>query len=545
MEVEGVHLPNVETEEGKFVHKKVDKKSEALNKMEEDEEKPKSVRSLTLTDNELHITATLDLTEISGKNAVPVEYRRGHSKRKTILNDNSDDRLDENPQLLAVEPWPGDLVQLGLQAILLEKAGYNVPKAVVYYASEKQRLDIEVNDGLKNMAKDFLEQAQKCSQGLRPQPLINDARCPKCSLQPLCLPDEVNYENNKMEGVSPRKIWPPRDDGIQVVTQLQCAKIGVSGMTLRISDREGNVVKEIPLANVESVTVVGHVQVTTQAIHAIADQGIPVAYISAGGRLISISEPAWQVSALVKKSQIEKLSNEKACLELAQNLITAKITNQRTLLMRNCADFPEIREKQLAGLVNKSNEAENIDSLRGFEGNAASIYFEDFAKMIKPAGISGEFEANGRQRRPPPDPVNAGLSLAYTLLSYECVTALRVAGLEPAVGAFHVPRPGRPAFALDLMEPFRPLIADSLILGLFNRGELTAGHFLRTSGGCSLTDSGRKAFFGAYARRMDTEVTHPVFGYKLSYRRMLVLHARMMAAWMAGEIPDTSFLTTR
>ena len=152
---------------------------------------------------------------------------------------------------------------------------------------------------------------------------------------------------------------------------------------------------------------------------------------------------------------------------------------------------------------------------------------------------------NGRQRRPPPDPVNAVLSLGYTMLTHECVSALRLARLEPSIGAFHVCRPGRPALALDLMEPFRPLIADSVMISLFNRAEIGEGHFIRTAAGCMLTDAGRKAFFGAWGRRMETEVTHPVFGYKLSYRRMLVLHARMVSAWMLGEVPTLAFLTTR
>lgn len=159
--------------------------------------------------------------------------------------------------------------------------------------------------------------------------------------------------------------------------------------------------------------------------------------------------------------------------------------------------------------------------------------------------LAGEFDANGRQRRPPPDPINACLSMAYTMLTHECVAALRLARTEPSIGAYHVSRPGRPALALDLMEPFRPLIADSVTLSAFNRGELCEGHFLRTSAGCAFTDAGRKAFFSAYARRMDMEITHPVFEYRLSYRRMLVLHARMIAAWLLGEVLTLAFLTTR
>ena len=131
------------------------------------------------------------------------------------------------------------------------------------------------------------------------------------------------------------------------------------------------------------------------------------------------------------------------------------------------------------------------------------------------------------------------------MLAHECTAACRLASLEPTLGALHTTRPGRPALSLDLMEPFRPLIADSIVVSAFNRGELVEGHFLDTAAGCALTDAGRRAFFGAYGRRMETEVTHPAFDYRLSYRRMLMLHARLIAAWLLGEIPALSFLTTR
>jgi CRISPR-associated protein Cas1 len=131
------------------------------------------------------------------------------------------------------------------------------------------------------------------------------------------------------------------------------------------------------------------------------------------------------------------------------------------------------------------------------------------------------------------------------MLTHECISALRVARLEPTIGGFHTSRPGRPALALDIMEPFRPLIADSIALTCFNREELTEGHFMRTAAGCILTEAGRKAFFNALGRRMETDITHPVFEYRLSYRRMIALHARMLAAWFMDEIPTLSFLTTR
>jgi CRISPR-associated protein Cas1 len=181
----------------------------------------------------------------------------------------------------------------------------------------------------------------------------------------------------------------------------------------------------------------------------------------------------------------------------------------------------------------------------GHEGQAAAVYFEHFSKMLTDTDLRAAFEKNGRQRRPPPDPVNAALSLGYSVLTGECVTACRLASLEPTIGALHSPRPGRPALALDLMEPFRPLVVDSAVITAFNRGELRAGHFQTSAAGVLLTDYGRKAFFHVYARRMDHIVTHPVFGYRLSYRRMLVLHARMIAAWLLREVPTLAFLTTR
>jgi CRISPR-associated protein Cas1 len=212
--------------------------------------------------------------------------------------------------------------------------------------------------------------------------------------------------------------------------------------------------------------------------------------------------------------------------------------------MRNHESLPALVASQLADQAVAAETAGSIDAVRGHEGQAAALYFAHFAGMLK-GDVASEFDQHGRRRRPPPDPVNSCLSMAYSMLTHECVAALRTARLEPSIGAFHVSRPGRPALALDLLESLRPLIADSMTISAFNRGELREGHFQRTAAGCMFTDAGRKAFFGMYGRRMSDEVTHPVFGYKLSYRRMLILHARMIAAWINGEIPTLSFLTTR
>lgn len=549
MQVEGTFLPSSDTEKGVAIHRRVDKPSAASIKTaasEADPERPAAVRSLALTSESLSLTATLDLAEISGQTAVPIEYRKGRPKRPyTSPTPSEDDEAQQTP-LASPEAWPTDRIQLGLQAVLLEEAGYTVDEAVIYYAAEKLRLRIPIDDGLKQEALRTLEDAKRCAQGPRPLPLVNDPRCPKCSLQPICLPDEVNQQRALSPGdeLTPRKIWPPRDDGIHVVAQQDGARVGVRGMELRVTDKDGAVVKTVPLANLESLSLLGSVQISVQAIRALADMNTPIAFLSPAGRLVAMIDPLDSVSAEVRRAQIHKLDRAEVCLDLARALIAAKILNQRTLLLRNHDALPAGVASDLAKEASHAAQADSLETLRGHEGQAAAIYFGQFAGMFKGA-LAAEFSAHGRKRRPPPDPINACLSLAYSMLTHECVAALRLARLEPSIGGFHVSKPGRPALALDLMEPFRPLIADSVAITCFNRGELTEGHFLRTASGCSLTDAGRRSFFNALGRRMNTEVTHPVFDNRLSYRRMIVLHARMVAAWLAGDIPTLAFLTTR
>ena len=547
MQVEGVTVPSHDTEKGLEVHRRVDRPSAASTieaGQTSESECPKLVRSLALTSEVLGLTGVLDLAQITGNRAVPVEYRKGSSRRAAEL---SEEEAEASRGILShASIWPTDRVQVALQAMLLESAGYVVEEAILYYAQENRRVHVRIDDALRAEALRALEGAKRCAQGERPLPLVNDGRCPRCSLQPVCLPDEVNYQRDIANGkqVTPRKIWPSRDDGVHIIAQQEGVKLGVRGAELRVSDRTGTTVKTVPLANVESVSLLGSVQITTQAIRALVDRNTPIAFLSPAGRLVAMIDPLDAVSAQVRRAQVRRFDCELACLEFARALVSAKIMNQRTLLLRNHRSLPKGVIKELALEAGEAKRSETLDQVRGHEGQAAAVYFAHFGGMIK-GPLGQEFERNGRRRRPPPDPVNACLSLAYTMLAHECVAALRVARLEPSIGGFHVSRPGRPALALDIMEPFRPLIADSVTVSLFNRGELTQGHFWTSSGGSVMTNAGRKSFFGAMGRRMATEITHPVFEYRLSYRRMIVLHARMTAAWLMGEIESLAFLTTR
>ena len=531
-QVENVSLANGDMERGLTFHRRVDKPGPPP----EEEPDPRTVRGLVLASSALGLTAVLDLAALEDGRATPVEYHRGRPRRV---------RTEDGEE--SVGPWPRDRARVGLQALLLESAGYQVAEAVLYYGAEKLKLSLAVDAALRAEALDALSAARRCAQGLRPPPLVNDPRCPRCALGPLCLPDEVNQQcasGPDYPEPRPRKLWPPRDDGLHVVAQSESLKIGVSGGELKISGLQGAADKTLPLVELESLSLLGAVQISTQALRTLADRGVPVAFLSPAGRLTAMMDTFDPVSALVRRQQVRQFDRKGKCLELARALVAAKIANQRTLLRRNHPELPARAAEALARAARDAAQAGDLEILRGHEGQAAALYFRFFPALFS-GQAAAEFQAHGRRRRPPPDPINACLSLAYTLLTHECVAALRLASLEPVIGAFHAAAPGRPALALDLMEPFRPLIADSIALTCFNRQELTEGHFIRGAAGCALTEAGRKNFFTAYGRRLDTVVTHPVFGYRLSYRRMIYLHARMIAAWLAGDIAQLAFLTTR
>jgi CRISPR-associated protein Cas1 len=181
----------------------------------------------------------------------------------------------------------------------------------------------------------------------------------------------------------------------------------------------------------------------------------------------------------------------------------------------------------------------------GIEGSIARCYFAQFAAMLKPRDFDAKWDFDARNRRPPKDPVNAMLSFAYALLAKECTVALLSEGLDPYWGLYHRPRHGRPALALDLMEPFRPVVADSAVITAINTGMVRAADFVTAASGCAMKDSARKAFLRAYEARLDQLVTHPIFDYRCSWRSIIRLQARLLARWLRGDVPEFSSVVTR
>jgi CRISPR-associated protein Cas1 len=221
--------------------------------------------------------------------------------------------------------------------------------------------------------------------------------------------------------------------------------------------------------------------------------------------------------------------------------------NQRTLLRRNAPESSEKKEA-LSSINNALFELEKADSLAsllGYEGLIARFYFKEFASLLKGGKYTTSWDFEARNRRPPKDPVNAMLSFAYSLLAKECACALFAEGLDPYWGFYHQPRHGRPALALDIMEPLRPLVADSAVITAINTSMVRDSDFEINPSGCAMSDRARKALLKAYEGRLDQLVTHPLFEYRCSWRSVIRLQARLLSRYLRKDIPSYQNIVTR
>ncbi|WP_256360928.1 CRISPR-associated endonuclease Cas1 [Methylomonas koyamae] len=293
----------------------------------------------------------------------------------------------------------------------------------------------------------------------------------------------------------------------------------------------------------------GNVYITTPCLQDLMKREIPVSWHSYGGWFVGHTIGTGHKNVELRTAQYKASFDDKTCLAIARNLVRAKIQNCRTQARRNWrADEPvETLLEPLKSLADKSQRALDLAQLLGIEGAAAALYFGTFDKLIKKPDDSKQmsFDFNTRNRRPPTDPVNALLSFAYAMLVRTWTMNLSAVGLDPYRGFYHQPRYGRPALALDLMEPFRPIIADSTVLQVINNGEVRPTDFICAAGSVALNEGGRKRFITAFERRLSQEVTHPIFGYKANYRQVFEIQARLFGRYLLGELPEYPNFTTR
>jgi CRISP-associated protein Cas1 len=561
--VEGVFEHSADTLDGHAKHSRVDSGAGALPVAEEMDGEKIHSRSVTLSSERVGLTAKLDLLEGDAnpdRNIVrPVDYKRGKPRQ-----------VDGLPT-----SWPSDRIQIAAQALVLRDNGYACDEGILYYASTKQRVRIAIDDALIAETEEAILQARRAAlHDQIPPPLVDSPKCPRCSLVGICLPDETNalraralrFEERRPiqfplfgaqeheQDTEVRQLVSARDDLRPLYLNSQGFRVGKSGEVVQVRDGD-DLKQEVRLGEISQINLFGNVQLSTQAIQSFCAAEVPVCYFSQGGWFYGITNGLNARNVFLRQRQFVSAGHESTALRLSRKLVAGKIRNQRTLLQRNHIEPPPTALRQLKVLAEKAEVATALDVLLGLEGSAARVYFSEFAGMLK-SDDGGDREHHGsaaefsfdftqRNRRPPRDAVNALLSLAYSILAKDLTITCYALGFDPYWGFYHQPRFGRPALALDLMEPFRPLVADSVVLTAINTRMVTIADFIRSGPAVALKSSGRKGFFRAYELRMDTLVTHPMFEYRVSYRRILEIQARLLARFLSGEIDDYPVFITR
>ncbi|MCS6959183.1 MAG: type I-D CRISPR-associated endonuclease Cas1d [Pseudanabaenaceae cyanobacterium SKYGB_i_bin29] len=297
--------------------------------------------------------------------------------------------------------------------------------------------------------------------------------------------------------------------------------------TVSVPDENGKSRRDsVPAQTINQVVILGSAQITTEALVYALELGISVHYLTGFGRYLGSLMPAISRNGTLRLAQYELYNDQTRRLEIVKRIVIAKIHNQAAVLYRH-----GVRDHGLLELKKKVENQESIDGIRGIEGMAAKNYFSLFGGCIK-----GNWSFSGRSRRPPTDPVNAMLSFAYGLLRSQVSAAVHVVGLDPFVGFLHEPHHGQPALVLDLMENFRPLIADNLVLSLLNRQQIKPEDFENSLEAFRLNDRGRRVFLEEFDHKMKDEFKHPVFDYKCSYRRSIELQARLLSRSLQENI---------
>jgi len=575
-------------------------------------------RSVMLGSELLGVVAKLDLVEVtveaseisnsaseirrpaSTTRVCPVEYKTGAPREG-----------DEGREL-----WDADRMQLGLQILLLRENGYACHEGVVFYRQTRQRVRFFLTVEDENWIRRGIAAARACSAGPIPAPLDHSPKCPRCSLAPVCLPDETQFLQMAVpdeelpapeaqlslpgltgeaastdlavladalatddpawetlpeprlprlagEGEVRRLIAPDVDTKVLYVNTPGVA-VTRKGETVIVKEK-GDTLAEVRIKDLHHLAVFGSAQISTALIQTLCEQEVPISYFSMGGWFYGLTRGHGLTNVFTRIKQFARAADPEQALPLARLFVYGKIRNQRTLLMRNHVEPPPLALRALKHATSAALAAPSFPTLLGIEGAAALVYFRNFSGMIKGTDDNDDlpgleetaekrvgnvqkefnFDFKTRNRRPPRDPVNALLSLAYSLLARDCTVAALAVGFDPYIGLYHQPRFGRPALALDMMEEFRPLIADSAVLTAINNRMITPADFVQAGDAVNLTPAGRKRFFLVYEKRMSDTITHPLFDYKVSYRRAIELQFRLLARTLTGEIERYLPFTTR
>lgn len=426
-------------------------------------------------------------------------------------------------------------VQLTLQRLCLELAGHQVRKLGVYFVNHEIQVEIPINEDMASRALTWLVETKAVLANSRaPEPLVSDPRCDRCSHASVCLPDETGRDG------SARRISVADPDTEILHVQTYGCRVQLRSHRVQVVKGD-EILASLPLERVGGIVVFGNCDLSSAVIRELLWRRAAIVWCTGRGRVVGWASSAETPHGLERAHQ--HLLSLDGSLPLAREAIRAKVSNQATAMRRhNCPDDATA----LRVLARRLTEAPSLPALLALEGEAAARYFSRFPEFLK--GVGAEFfreKWERRRGRGAGDPLNIMLNFCYGLLVADAIRAVTACGLDPAAGFLHSSSRNKPALALDLMEEFRAPVADSVVVGTINNGEITAKHFSSSLGDWRLRDSGRKALVAAYERRVGSEFQHPIFGYKVTWRRALEVQARMVLAVIEGSRDDYRGIVTR
>jgi CRISPR-associated protein Cas1 len=511
-EVEEIRLADESVYAGRTLH-------EELKQAEEEEGEWTSVE---LSSETLGLIGKADALRRRDGAVIPYEHKRGHAfmEKKTA------------------RAWPADALQVSAYGMLLEEeSGHAVPEGRIRYHGDNVTVRVPLDDAARQNVRDAVARARILRQTTeRPPVTKNDRACIRCSLSPVCLPEEERLATNPKW--DPIRLFPADKDLKTIHVVEPSARIGRSEDMLKVE--AGGETLTFPVHEVGAVVLHGYPQMTTQALHLCARHEIAVHWLSPGGHYVTgITPGAGPVQRRLR--QYQALSDPGMCLKLARRLMLGKVATELRYLMRST----RASSRALSSLAPVTNElklllkqiahVEGVDALRGLEGSAARAYFGVMDMMIR-ADVEPELRFSGRNRRPPKDRFNALLSFGYALLYQAVLQAVLSVGLEPALGFYHTPRSSAHPLVLDLMELFRLPVWDIPLLGSINRLQWDPdADFEVTPGRVWLSQDGRKKAIRIFEDRLEETWKHPVVDYSLSYGRLIELEVRLLEKEWAGK----------
>ena len=476
------------------------------------------LRGIEVGSEELGVVGRCDTVEVDDDGALTVvEYKAAPRRRRADVTD-------------------AMRVQLTLQVQALREMGFRVAGQAVYFTTSRERVPVELTtDDTAAAHQAVLDTQATLSSPDAPEPLEDDPRCGACSHIGVCLPDERSL-------VPVLRRIVVADPDTQVL-HLSTPGSRASTRRGRIEvAKQGEVLASVPLERVQALIVHGNVDVSGALIRELLWRQLTVVWCSSSGRVMGWAAAAAGPNGAVRPRQ--HLASAVGQLELAREFVSAKIANQATMLRRH-GDAPDAVAR-LRTLQRRARAAGSVAALFGVEGDAAAVYFRSFATMFtSKARDMGAIDFTTRTRRPARDPVNAALNFCYGLLVGDILRAVVACGLDPHAGFLHSSERNKPALVLDLCEEFRAPVADSVVLGALNNGELKVSSFSDVLGVVNLREAGRRALISAYERRVRTTFRHPLFGYSLTWRRAMEVQARLVLGVIDGTQDSYVGIRTR